>query len=166
MQWAEKQKGFTIVELLIVVVVIAILASITIVSYAGITARANNVAVVSDIRGMAQKIEAYALTENSGAYPFPPSSAMGLKASKGSYMVRNNAYYCVNATTNDFAIGSISKDNKGYIYSSVSGLQEYSNGQGSVSGANTCSAVGLAWSPSYGAYALDGPTGNWASWMN
>lgn len=40
--WA-KQKGFTIVELLIVIVVIGILAAITIVSYNGITARANTV---------------------------------------------------------------------------------------------------------------------------
>lgn len=39
-QWAYKQKGFTIVELLIVVVVIAILAAITIVAYNGITNRA------------------------------------------------------------------------------------------------------------------------------
>jgi len=38
-QWA-KQTGFTIVELLIVVVVIAILAAITIVAYGGITAQA------------------------------------------------------------------------------------------------------------------------------
>jgi prepilin-type N-terminal cleavage/methylation domain-containing protein len=40
--WAsyEKQKGFTIVELLIVIVVIAILATITIVSYNGIQQRA------------------------------------------------------------------------------------------------------------------------------
>ena len=36
------QKGFTIVELLIVVVVIAILAAITVVSYTGIAQRANN----------------------------------------------------------------------------------------------------------------------------
>lgn len=38
--WAKKQTGFTIVELLIVVVVIAILAAITIVSYNGIQSRA------------------------------------------------------------------------------------------------------------------------------
>ena len=40
-----KNQGFTIVELLIVVVVIAILAAITIISYAGITARANESAI-------------------------------------------------------------------------------------------------------------------------
>ena len=38
--WASKKSGFTIVELLIVVVVIAILAAITIVAYNGIQNRA------------------------------------------------------------------------------------------------------------------------------
>ena len=42
-----KNQGFTIVELLIVVVVVAILAAITIVSYNGITNRANTSAAAS-----------------------------------------------------------------------------------------------------------------------
>ncbi|RYX79149.1 prepilin-type N-terminal cleavage/methylation domain-containing protein [bacterium] len=37
----KDQKGFTIVELLIVIVVIGILAAIVIVAYQGVTARAN-----------------------------------------------------------------------------------------------------------------------------
>jgi type IV pilus assembly protein PilA len=45
----SKQTGFTIVELLIVVVVIAILAAITIVSFNGIQARANQAKIDSDI---------------------------------------------------------------------------------------------------------------------
>ena len=40
-------KGFTIVELLIVIVVIAILAAISIVAYNGIQSRANNTKIVS-----------------------------------------------------------------------------------------------------------------------
>ena len=44
--WA-KQKGFTIVELLIVIVVIAILAAITIVAYNGIQERAESLRVIS-----------------------------------------------------------------------------------------------------------------------
>ena len=65
--WAPKQKGFTIVELLIVIVVIAILAAITVVAYTGIQERTRNVAIQSDISQVAKLVEAYA-AEN-GSYP-------------------------------------------------------------------------------------------------
>ena len=54
-----KDQGFTIVELLIVVVVIAILAAITIVSYNGITNRANASAAQSASASVQKKAEAY-----------------------------------------------------------------------------------------------------------
>lgn len=54
-----KQRGFTIVELLIVVVIIAILAAITIVAYNGIQARANTSAAQSAANTLMKKIEAY-----------------------------------------------------------------------------------------------------------
>ena len=54
-----KNQGFTIVELLIVVVVIAILAAITIVSYNGITNRANASAAQSTAAAVQKKAEAF-----------------------------------------------------------------------------------------------------------
>lgn len=42
----HRREGFTIVELLIVIVVIAILAAISIVSYTGIQQRANNTVTI------------------------------------------------------------------------------------------------------------------------
>ncbi|MFZ2125552.1 MAG: prepilin-type N-terminal cleavage/methylation domain-containing protein, partial [Candidatus Saccharimonadales bacterium] len=47
--YQSTNRGFTIVELLVVIVVIGILAAITIVSYAGISQRAVAVSLQSDL---------------------------------------------------------------------------------------------------------------------
>jgi len=61
------QRGFTIVELLIVIVVIAILASITIVSYSGIVQRAGSSVAASDLKNAATIMDIkYA---DASAYP-------------------------------------------------------------------------------------------------
>ncbi len=62
-----KQTGFTIVELLIVIVVIGILAAITIVAYGGIQARARDSQRQSDVRAITKALELY-YTDN-GRYP-------------------------------------------------------------------------------------------------
>lgn len=59
--------GFTIVELLIVIVVIAILAAISMVAYNGVQDRAKNAQVQSDIRQVAKLIEMY--NADKGSYP-------------------------------------------------------------------------------------------------
>lgn len=59
--------GFTIVELLIVIVVIAILATIAMVAYSGIQDRAKNSQVQSDIRQVSNAITLY--YADNGSYP-------------------------------------------------------------------------------------------------
>lgn len=61
------RRGFTIVELLIVVVVIAILASITTVTYNGIQMRARDSERVSDISTIQKLLEAYYI--DNGTFP-------------------------------------------------------------------------------------------------
>ena len=54
-----KQKGFTIVEIIIVITVIGILAAIAIVSYNGIVQRANNAQTVEAVRQWAEALQTY-----------------------------------------------------------------------------------------------------------
>lgn len=63
----NNSRGFTIVELLIVIVVIAILAAISIVAYQGIQNRAYNSAVVSSVNGYVKLLKMY--KADHGAYP-------------------------------------------------------------------------------------------------
>ena len=80
---ANRDKGFTIVELLIVIVVIAILAAITIVAYNGIQQRARNSARVSSMQSYVKLLSMYA-TQN-GTYPsFTDGACLGTGYTSGS----------------------------------------------------------------------------------
>lgn len=63
----KRVRGFTIVELLIVIVVIAILAAVTVVAYSGIKQRADNSARVAAAKEWYKVFHTY-LAQN-GAYP-------------------------------------------------------------------------------------------------
>ena len=72
MNLKTKQKGFTLVELLIVIVVIAILAAISIVAYTGIQNRAREAAVSSKESQAKKKLEMYKVEHE--AYPADQSA--------------------------------------------------------------------------------------------
>ena len=107
MQWAkQKQPGFTIVELLIVIVVIAILAAITIVAYNGIQNRARSVAVQSATNQVTKAIHSFAVTNGDlyptslSSCPTPVAGALCVKESdKFSYSVSGDRKnFCVSKT--------------------------------------------------------------------
>lgn len=106
-EWAlrhisKNKKGFTIVELLIVVVVIAILAAITIVAYNGIQNRAKESAAQAGAAQAIKKIAQYA-TLNSETYPDQSNftTATGISNSADlnyDYLVTSDLKnYCVSA---------------------------------------------------------------------
>ena len=69
----KKAQGFTIVELLIVIVVIAILAAISIAAYTNIQDRAKNTAAISAAKKMIHAINMY--IAETGEYPSTSNSS-------------------------------------------------------------------------------------------
>lgn len=63
----NKSTGFTIVELLITIVIISLLSAIVLVSYRGITAKANEAAIQSDLANASKKLAMY--YAEYGVYP-------------------------------------------------------------------------------------------------
>jgi len=111
----SKQPGFTIVELLIVVVVIAILASITIVSYSGIQKRAREATLSTNLGNASQQLKVDQSLTGDGLYPATLSAANGGKGIPAAdntiyqYTVNNTAVpptFCITGSTSgiDFMV--------------------------------------------------------------
>lgn len=148
-------RGFTIVELLIVIVVIAILAAISIVAYSGIQNRANDTAVQSDLATIGKKILAYHAVESAVPINTAEFATMGVKASTTAYgshyfPTANSAYnmaYCYNySDKTKFIIVAASKS--GNVYAFRDG--KVALGTGPMQTVyTTCSNNGLSSSVSY-----------------
>lgn len=94
---AKKQHGFTLVELLVVIVVIGILAAITLVSYNGTQQRASVAAMTTDLKNAADAFE----LAKVGVESYPTTMPSDYKPSAGNVLqatnTGNSTSYCINA---------------------------------------------------------------------
>jgi len=109
---SRKSAGFTIVELLIVIVVIGILAAITIVAFNGVSNRAKVASMQSDLTSAVKTLALAKVAGGQENYP-ATATAANLKSSNGTVLEYNvdNASaprnYCLTAT-NGAVIYSVS----------------------------------------------------------
>ena len=100
------KNGFTIVELLIVIVVIAILATITVVAFNGIQTNSQSSAALSSVRQVVKKIELYRAENNTNPSDL---SVINIQTTVGSTTLQYTAQpdYCVTAR-----VGKVSQHQK------------------------------------------------------
>lgn len=101
-QPANLRLGFTIVEILIVIVVIGILATITIVAYNGTQQKAKTASLTSDLSNAADQFEILTTNNNSVA---PVTMPTDTKISPGNVLQATNTgdtnTYCINGYTSN-----------------------------------------------------------------
>lgn len=124
MELKFRHQGFTIVELLIVIVVIGILAAITIVAFNGVQDKANDAAVQSDLTNAIKQAQLFNAT--NGHYPGTTNEilSLNLTPSKTAYKSSVNNY-AICASNDDFGIAAVSKSGKQFFQSASQPLQTY-----------------------------------------
>ena len=140
-----KSRGFTIVELLIVIVIIAILAAITIVAYNGITARANTSSAKAAAGNTLKKAEAYNADSPAQTYPKTFAALTGAAATT-TYQLTGVTFTTTRATGTtapsspnvlNFFICTTGSAVEYFDYSAKAWTAQYTGGATGIGGAGT-----------------------------
>lgn len=174
----NSMSGFTIVELLIVIVIIGILAAITIVAYNGIQNRAYDTSVQSDLANLSKKMKMAIIDSPTSSYPYGNPAIydadVRVSVNKNAYITSPNSTYnllvCVPTSTNptEFTIHGYSKSGKRFYVDTSGKITEYTGATSWAGGtANTiCGSVNVGWIAGGAGYASSDvpPNGPWRTW--
>ena len=155
-------KGFTIVELVIVTVVIGILATIAIVSYSGTQKKAYDTSVQTDLEQMADQFDIFRTRSATDVYPASQTDleSLDINITESAYSttVAVNVYACVSADFKSFAIVSQSKSGNILKITNTSDTSTFTPAS-SFTLASTCSSLGMN-------YVLSGwQSSAWRLWV-
>ena len=170
-------KAFTIVELLIVIVIIAILVGITVVGYGAVTRSAQDSALKADLQKLGDAIKLQTLDDQTvpsgGATSIPVGGdstvlpGVSVKPDQSAYNLKvTNLFYCAGNIngSKEFAFAAQSKSGKSFTFKSNKGIETATVFNGS--GTDTCAALGFTapYTWSYGFNPAD--QYRWFAWAN
>lgn len=128
------RKGFTLVELMVVIAVLGILTAIVIVTYNGVRGRGYDASIQSDLEGAQGLLEAYRVRSTPRDFPDTTNelTLAELSFSTNSYdtTVSSNLVYCVSSDRQKYTIFAGSRTKKvfaitqdGFISSTLNSSQ-------------------------------------------
>lgn len=109
------QKGYTLIEIIMVVTVLGILASIAVVSYASAQRRAYDAAITSDLTNFNNQFDIFRTRQGTAdRYPntLAELQAIGIKATRAAYQTENislNLQICIALDAKSYVILARSK---------------------------------------------------------
>lgn len=139
----KQPHGFTIVELIIVIIVIGILAAITIVGYSGMSQSAKAHAVGSEAQRMATELRKYKVT--NGVYPSDLSSISQTAGYSYGYAKYDSNSLCVSATKDNISYYVLSSNTEPQSGTCAGASGGASAPSGLVATANSTSQITLSW---------------------
>lgn len=164
-------KGFTVVEILIVITVIGILAGIILVNYNSSRNRANDVTVQDDLEAMSGQLEDYKTSsELNLTYPpdKPALQTLNMHVTKSAYdtSIAVNVLYCVSSDRTTYALVARSKSGN-FFEVTQDGIQNYTLGLAAFLNTSTiCAAINSNLTfVSNGWNSSDQTTGPWRAWV-
>lgn len=139
------QKGFTIVELLIVIVVIGILAALVLNTFSGVQKRARDTQRQTNVNALATQLEAY--YANNGGYPSATDVANNTWITNNLKGFDLKAATAPGMTGNSYVSGTAAnKDQFGYTPLPASCVSPTSAANPPVANSGTfCSSFTLSW---------------------
>jgi len=167
----RNSRGFTIVELLIVIVIIGILAGLVLVAYNGVQDRSRASIAQTDLNNAKKRLVIY--QARNGAYPVTYQQLIdaGMHFSKSVYEVNRsgygNMYYCYNTVTKQFALGARTVNSAyGLVVTSTSDTKRVTGS--TITGNYVCTTIGLSSTSDANAITWQGletGTANWRDWV-
>lgn len=169
-------RGFTIIELLVVIVVIAILAAITVSAFNGVQNRTYDASVRSDLNQIAKKMEIYKTSSSASTYPIATTGSqrdeletIDIKVNTLAFstVANSNLTYMSSVGGTDYVVMATVKNGPVlYIRGGNPAIQTYTGPPSYPNGtmANIAAAAGLSGTFDDSTAAYVGTGGGWRFW--